>query len=87
MFNTLDSVLDPFFFSARQGQPDPRVCPSCGARLVIKPARGQGAFIGCSNYSSDGDSSCGYSRPLLAVDGDLAGGVQQGGARAVQLLG
>lgn len=74
VFDTLDALLDPFFFPAREGQPDPRVCPSCSARLVIKPARGQGAFIGCSNYSSEGGSSCGYSRPLLLVDGEQAGG-------------
>jgi hypothetical protein len=77
VFDTLDSLLDPFFFPTREGQPDPRVCPSCSARLVIKPARGQGAFIGCSNYSSEGDSSCGYSRPLLVVDGEQAGGRRQ----------
>jgi hypothetical protein len=65
VFDALDALLGPAHFRPREGGADPRACPQCGGRLVIKPARGQGAFIGCSNYSEGG---CGYSRPLLQGD-------------------
>jgi hypothetical protein len=26
---------------------DPRICPVCGGRLVLKPSRATGGFIGC----------------------------------------
>eukprot|EP00775_Hariotina_reticulata_P013174 gene13174-13305_t len=40
---------------------DPRLCPVCGGRLVLKPSRATGGFIGCSNHSSTG---CSFGRPL-----------------------
>jgi ssDNA-binding Zn-finger/Zn-ribbon topoisomerase 1 len=64
VFDALDALLGPLFFQQREGVDDPRACPQCGDRLVIKPARGQGAFIGCSDYSKGG---CSYSRPLLVA--------------------
>jgi ssDNA-binding Zn-finger/Zn-ribbon topoisomerase 1 len=47
---------------------DLRKCPQCGGRLSLKPARGMGGFIGCSNYSTTG---CQFAISLINDPGAL----------------
>ena len=61
VIDTLDEMLAPHLFPAREDGTDPRVCPTCGnGRLGLKLSK-FGAFIGCSNYPE-----CRYTRPLTA---------------------
>ncbi len=63
VIDALDEDLGPHFFPAKEGQGDPRLCPSCSkGRLGLRLGR-HGSFIGCSNYPD-----CQYTR-RLAVDG------------------
>jgi DNA topoisomerase-1 len=62
VLDTLDEVLAPHFFPEpeKEGDRDPRKCPTCDdGKLSLK--RGKfGAFIGCSNYPE-----CRFTRPLV----------------------
>jgi DNA topoisomerase-1 len=61
VIDTLDDMLAPHLFPAREDGTDPRLCPTCGnGRLGLKLSK-FGAFIGCSNYPE-----CRYTRPLTA---------------------
>ena len=61
VIDTLDEMLAPHLFPAREDGTDPRVCPTCGnGRLGLKLSK-FGAFIGCSNYPE-----CRYTRSLTA---------------------
>src|ERR1700683_1792713 len=61
VIDTLDDMLAPHLFPAREDGTDPRLCPTCGnGRLGLKLSK-FGAFIGCSNYPD-----CRYTRPLTA---------------------
>lgn len=72
VLDTLDEVLAPHFFPEpeKEGDPDPRKCPSCDdGKLSLKLGK-FGAFIGCSNYPE-----CRLTRPLVTPgngDGDPA---------------
>lgn len=61
MYNALDEDLAAYAFPAREDGSDPRACPLCGGRLVIKPHKASCAFVACSNFAATG---CGYNRPL-----------------------
>src|SRR6202035_5608288 len=62
VIDTLDEMLAPHLFPAREDGTDPRVCPTCGdGRLGLKLSK-FGAFIGCSNYPE-----CRYTRPLRSL--------------------
>ncbi|HMG80172.1 MAG TPA: type I DNA topoisomerase [Xanthobacteraceae bacterium] len=61
VIDTLDDMLAPHLFPAREDGTNPRLCPTCGdGRLGLKLSK-FGAFIGCSNYPE-----CRYTRPLTA---------------------
>jgi DNA topoisomerase I len=61
VIDTLDEMLAPHLFPAREDGTDPRLCPTCSnGRLGLKLSK-FGAFIGCSNYPE-----CRYTRPLTA---------------------
>ncbi|MCW8916284.1 MAG: type I DNA topoisomerase [Magnetovibrio sp.] len=62
VLDTLDEVLAPHFFPEpeKEGDADPRKCPTCEeGRLSLKLGK-FGAFIGCSNYPE-----CRFTRPLV----------------------
>ncbi|MFQ5970791.1 MAG: type I DNA topoisomerase [Alphaproteobacteria bacterium] len=62
VLEALDQELGPHFFPIRDGDRDPRECPSCGTgRLGLRLGK-HGPFIGCSNYPE-----CSFTR-RLAVD-------------------
>ncbi|MEG3618647.1 type I DNA topoisomerase [Magnetovibrio sp. PR-2] len=65
VLDTLDEVLAPHFFPEpeKEGDTDPRKCPTCGdGRLSLKLGK-FGAFIGCSNYPE-----CRFTRPLVTPE-------------------
>ena len=66
VIDALDEALGPHFFPVREGEGDPRVCPTCvDGRLGLKIGR-NGGFIGCSNYPA-----CRFTRPLAVMDGTV----------------
>ncbi|MBB3810716.1 type I DNA topoisomerase [Pseudochelatococcus contaminans] len=68
VIDSLNDVLGPYIFPAREDGGDPRACPACGnGKLSLKIGK-FGSFVGCSNYPE-----CRFTRQL-AGDGDGAGG-------------
>ena len=64
VLDTLDEVLAPHIFPPSADGVDPRKCKLCKTgRLGLRLGK-NGAFIGCSNYGSEGDEKCSYTRPL-----------------------
>jgi DNA topoisomerase-1 len=72
VLDSLNELLGPHIFPAREGGGDPRQCPNCGrGQLSLKLGK-FGAFIGCSNYPE-----CNYTR-VLSPNGDTeAPGVRE----------
>jgi DNA topoisomerase-1 len=65
VIDTLEGVLGPHIFPAREDGVDPRQCPSCAdGRLNLKLGK-FGAFIGCTNYPE-----CRFTKQLGASEGD-----------------
>lgn len=66
VLSAIDTVLDSFLFGAlKEGQSDPRQCPSCASgRVGVKVGR-YGAYLGCSRYPD-----CSYKRQI----GEMGGG-------------
>ena len=64
VLDTLDEVLGPHIFPPSADGVDPRKCKLCQTgRLGLRLGK-NGAFIGCSNYGSEGEDKCSYTRPL-----------------------
>lgn len=68
VYNMLDAALEPFLFTPKDDGIDPRKCPACGGRLVLKPSK-MGAFIGCSNFSNE-RIACKYTQSIFQDDDD-----------------
>jgi DNA topoisomerase-1 len=65
VIDTLEGVLGPHIFPAKEDGADPRKCPSCAdGRLNLKLGK-YGAFIGCTNYPE-----CRFTKQLGASEGD-----------------
>ncbi len=65
VIDTLNEVLGPHIFPARDDGGDPRTCQVCGTgNLSIRLGK-YGAFIGCSNYPE-----CKFTRPLAPAEAD-----------------
>jgi hypothetical protein len=47
VYEALDAALSDYAFPPRPDGADPRACPACGGRLVVKPNRRVGAFVAC----------------------------------------
>ncbi|HEY8964741.1 MAG TPA: type I DNA topoisomerase [Alphaproteobacteria bacterium] len=76
VIDELDAELGPHFFPPRADGSDPRACPACGnGRLGLRLGKG-GAFIGCSNYTSE--PKCTYTTPLIVADGEGLSGLEAG---------
>ncbi|GGB58799.1 DNA topoisomerase 1 [Roseibium aquae] len=72
VIDTLNELLGPHIFPAKEDGTNPRACPSCAnGQLSLKVSR-FGAFIGCSNYPE-----CNYTRQL-AKSGDGDGAADDG---------
>ena len=78
MLDSLNDLLGPHIFPAKEDGGDPRACPSCeSGKLSLKLGK-YGAFIGCSNYPE-----CRFTRTLSPPTGDAAEGARPG----VKVLG
>ncbi len=69
ILDSLNEVLGPHIFPAKEGGGDPRACPTCGVGQLSLKLGKFGAFIGCSNYPE-----CKFTRTLSAAAAGEAGG-------------
>jgi DNA topoisomerase-1 len=81
VLNSLNELLGPHIFPAKEDGADPRVCPVCGAGQLSLKLGKFGAFIGCSNYPE-----CKYTRTLSDRGEGAAKGVE-GERPGVKVLG
>ena len=74
VLDSLNELLGPHIFPAKEDGSNPRACPSCGTGQLSLKLGKFGAFIGCSNYPE-----CKFTRTLAntsaesAANGDRAG--------------
>ena len=59
VLDSLNELLGPHIFPAKDDGADPRACPSCGTGQLSLKLGKFGAFIGCSNYPE-----CKFTRTL-----------------------
>ena len=79
VLDSLNELLGPHIFPAKEDGSNPRACPTCGnGQLSLKLGK-FGAFIGCSNYPE-----CKFTRTL--ADTSAEGGVN-GERPGVRVLG
>ena len=78
VLDSLNEILGPHVFPAKEDGSNPRACPSCGnGQLSLKLGK-FGAFIGCSNYPD-----CRFTRTLADTNADGGDGERPG----VKVLG
>jgi DNA topoisomerase-1 len=69
ILDSLNEVLGPHVFPAKEDGSNPRACPSCGeGQLSLKLGK-FGAFVGCSNYPQ-----CKFTRQISPVGAEEAAG-------------
>lgn len=78
VLDSLNELLGPHIFPAKEDGGDPRGCPSCSNGLLSLKVGKFGAFIGCSNYPE-----CRFTRTLTPPNGEA----QQGAQPGVKVLG
>src|SRR6185437_9701637 len=65
VLDSLNELLGPHIFPAKEDGSNPRACPSCGNGILSLKLSKFGAFIGCSNYPE-----CKFTRTLANTEGD-----------------
>jgi DNA topoisomerase-1 len=71
VLDSLNEILGPHIFPAKEDGSSPRACPSCGnGQLSLKLGK-FGAFIGCSNYPD-----CKFTRTLSNTGAEGASGAE-----------
>ncbi|RTL86182.1 MAG: type I DNA topoisomerase [Hyphomicrobiales bacterium] len=78
VLDSLNELLGPHIFPAKEDGSDPRLCPACNSGQLSLKVGKFGAFIGCSNYPE-----CRYTRTLSPPTGDAAENARPG----VKVLG
>ncbi|PPD42029.1 MAG: DNA topoisomerase I, partial [Methylocystis sp.] len=78
VLDSLNDLLGPHIFPAKEDGSDPRLCPSCNSGQLSLKVGKFGAFIGCSNYPE-----CRFTRTLSPPTGDAADNARPG----VKVLG
>jgi DNA topoisomerase I len=79
VLDSLNELLGPHIFPAKEDGSNPRACPSCGnGQLSLKLGK-FGAFIGCSNYPE-----CRFTRTLADTNAE---GAVNGERPGVRILG
>jgi len=73
VLDSLNELLGPHIFPAKEDGSDPRACPSCGSGQLSLKLGKFGAFIGCSNYPE-----CKFTRTLADTSADGANGERSG---------
>ncbi|HVK81025.1 MAG TPA: type I DNA topoisomerase [Verrucomicrobiae bacterium] len=66
VLDTLNDVMGPHIFPAKEDGSDPRTCPLCGVGQLSLRLGKFGAFVGCSNYN--GEPPCKYTRQLAGSE-------------------
>ena len=81
ILDSLNDLLGPHIFPAKEDGSNPRACPLCGTGQVSLKLGKFGAFVGCSNYPD-----CKYTRTLSAAGTDQASAID-GERPGVRVLG
>ena len=81
VLDSLNDLLGPHIFPAKEDGSNPRTCPVCGTGQISLKLGKFGAFIGCSNYPE-----CKYTRTLSDRGESAAKGVE-GERPGVKILG
>ncbi len=68
VLDSLNELLGPHIFPAKEDGTNPRACPACADGLLSLKISKFGAFIGCSNYPE-----CKFTRTLATGNGDGEG--------------
>jgi DNA topoisomerase-1 len=66
VLDTLNEVMGPHIFPAKEDGSDPRTCPLCGVGQLSLRLGKFGAFVGCSNYN--GEPPCKFTRQLAGAE-------------------
>ena len=80
VLDSLNELLGPHIFPAKEDGSDSRACPACGNGQMSLKLGKFGAFIGCSNYPE-----CKYTRTLS--DRGESAGAAEGERPGVKVLG
>ena len=80
VLDSLNELLGPHIFPAKEDGSSPRACPSCANGLLSLKLGKFGAFIGCSNYPE-----CKFTRTLASAGAEKAG--VEGEQPGVKILG
>ncbi|MGH6863734.1 MAG: DNA topoisomerase, partial [Methylocella sp.] len=76
VLDSLNELLGPHIFPAKENGSNPRACPSCGTGQLSLKLSKFGAFIGCSNYPE-----CKFTRTLANTNADSAANGERTGVR------
>ncbi|MDR3409237.1 MAG: type I DNA topoisomerase, partial [Methylovirgula sp.] len=79
VLDSLNELLGPHIFPAKEDGSNPRACPSCGTGQLSLKLGKFGAFIGCSNYPE-----CKFTRTLAGTNAESLG---DGDRPGVKVLG
>jgi len=74
VLDSLNELLGPHIFPAKEDGSNPRACPTCGAGQLSLKLGKFGAFIGCSNYPE-----CKFTRTLANTSADSAANGERAG--------
>ncbi|MGH6849645.1 MAG: topoisomerase C-terminal repeat-containing protein, partial [Methylocella sp.] len=75
VLDSLNELLGPHIFPAKEDGSNPRGCPSCGTGQLSLKLGKFGAFIGCSHYPD-----CKFTRTLADTSADAAANGERAGA-------
>ena len=78
VLDSLNDLLGPHIFPAKEDGSNPRACPSCGSGQLSLKLGKFGAFIGCSNYPE-----CKFTRTLADTNAEGAGNGERSGVRVL----
>ncbi len=81
VLDSLNEILGPHIFPAKEDGSSPRACPSCSTGQLSLKLGKFGAFIGCSNYPE-----CKFTRTLNS-GADQANGIDGTDRPGVKILG
>ncbi|MEW6438865.1 MAG: type I DNA topoisomerase [Pseudomonadota bacterium] len=78
VLDSLNELLGPHIFPAKEDGSNPRACPSCGTGQLSLKLGKFGAFIGCSNYPE-----CKFTRTLADTNAESLGDSDRPGVKVL----
>jgi DNA topoisomerase I len=78
VLDSLNELLGPHIFPAKEDGSNPRACPSCGTGQLSLKLGKFGAFIGCSNYPE-----CKFTRTLADTNAESIGDSDRPGVKVL----